>query len=262
MNMARLTKPQMDALRSLQGIWGQEAFVLIGASALDCILGMDWRGTHDLDLSVALSIGEYRNALESLPEWRRHPTLEHEWLAPGNVRVDIVPASVKHLEAGEIVWPGSGARMSTTGLRLAFDSSKPIRLAEDLLIRVAPPPAVIVMKMAAYLDRPSEREKDLKDFGHMLESYAGGDDSRRFSDDILDQGLEYEQVSAFLLGRDIGSMADAADRKAIATFLLKVRDETDPAATHARMLRSGPVAWRNDPATLAARLEAFRLGLG
>ncbi len=261
MNTDRFTEEQIEALHILGGLWGQESFVLIGATALDCFMEMNWRGTHDLDLMVALSIDEYRSGLANLAGWRRHPVLEHEWLAPGNVRVDIVPAGELQLKAGEIVWPGSGVRMSTTGLRLAFDLSIPVCLANDLQIRIASPPAVTVMKMAAYLDRPAEREKDLKDIGHLLEGYADGDDSRRFSDEVLDHGLDYEQVSAFLLGKDIGVMADAGDREAITTFLSRLRDEADPAATHSRMLRSGPVSWNSDPAVMAARLEAFCLGL-
>ncbi len=261
MNTDRFTEEQIEALRTLGGLWGQESFVLIGATALDCFMEMDWRGTHDLDLSVALSMDEYRSGLATLAGWRRHPVLEHEWLAPGNVRVDIVPAGELQLKAGEIVWPGSGARMSTTGLRLAFNSSISVRLAKDLQIRVASPPAVTVMKMAAYLDRPAEREKDLEDIGHLLDTYVGDDDSRRFSDEVLDHGLDYEQVSAFLLGKDIGVMSDAEDLEAVAVFFSRVRDEADPAATQARMLRSGPVSWNSDPVVMAARLEAFCLGL-
>jgi predicted nucleotidyltransferase len=261
MNKAQFTKEQTDALLTLEDLWGETAFVLIGASALGCFMKMHWRGTYDLDLLVALSMGEHRKGLENLTGWRRHPTLEHEWLAPGNVRVDIVPSGEKQLAAGAIVWPGSSLRMSTTGLRLAFDSSFPIRLADDHQIQVASPPAIAVMKMAAYLDRPAEREKDLEDIGYLLECYADDDEVRRFSDAVLDNDLEYEQVSAFLLGKDIGAMAGEGDLEAITSFISRVWDELDPVATQARMLRSGPVAWRKDPAILAARIEAFSLGL-
>ena len=56
--------------------------------------------------------------------------------------------------------------------------------------------------MAAYLDRPTERLRDLEDIAHLLESYVD-DSSPRFWDDALAWG-EDDQAPAYLLGLDIG----------------------------------------------------------
>ena len=66
---AVLTSPQIEALKTLQQIWPTEKIVLIGASALGCFLDMRWRKTHDLDLTVSLSVEEYSSDLKRLSGW-------------------------------------------------------------------------------------------------------------------------------------------------------------------------------------------------
>jgi predicted nucleotidyltransferase len=137
-----------------------------------------------------------------------------------------------------------------------------MRIADDLDVRVAPASVITVLKMVAYLDRPFEREKDLEDLGHLLEHYINQDDERRYSQDVLDSELDFEEVSAFLLGQDVGAVVGAVERRTVASFITRVRGNGDTAATQARMLRQGPRAWKEDPLVLLSRLRAFDLGFG
>jgi len=259
--MTLLTEEQVQALRALIGLWGQEAFVLIGASALGCFLELRWRKTQDLDVAVLIPLEDYPAGLETLPGWQPDSRLEHRWHAPGNVAVDFIPIGDGVTDDTEIVWPKSGFRMSIVGLRLAFDKARPLELASDACIGVAPPVAIAILKMVAYLDRPHEREKDLEDLTHLLEEYLPADDDRRFSSDVVDLQMEYEEVGAYHLGRDIAEIAGAQEFEAVSKFVSRTLDEDDSAATLARMARAGPLSWQDSPDVLLGRIKALERGL-
>ena len=53
------TPEQENALRTLKRVWATEKFVLIGASAISYLLGLEWHQTKDLDLILAVSINGY-----------------------------------------------------------------------------------------------------------------------------------------------------------------------------------------------------------
>ncbi len=152
--------------------------------------------------------------------------------------------------------------MSLLGQRLAFEQAREVQVASDLTIRVAPVPVVCVLKIVAYQDQPQARTRDLEDLAHIFDEYVPADDPRRYSDEVHEAGLDFDVVSAYLLGRDIGALLNSEERAAVASFIAKVRDESDPHGTQARMANGAPVSWRRDPEALLARLEVFELGLG
>src|SRR5438876_943512 len=115
--------------------------------------------------------------------------------------------------------------------------------------------------MVAYQDQPQARTRDLEDLAHIFDEYVPAEDQRRYTDDVHETGLEFDVVSAYLLGRDIGALVNSEERAVVASFIAKVRDENDPHATQARMANVAPAFWRRDPGALLGRLEAFELGL-
>ena len=117
--MTGFTPEQAAVLRRLGESWAEEKFVVIGATAIGCHFDFHWRKTRDLDLSIAAGIEECRKALERLPGWIRHERIDHEWTAPGNVRVDVIPVNRTALKSGRIDRPG-GSIMGAVGLRAAF----------------------------------------------------------------------------------------------------------------------------------------------
>jgi predicted nucleotidyltransferase len=251
-------REQLEALSALSRLWSSEQFVLIGASALGCFMDMRWRQTYDLDLCVSLSMETYSEGLDLLPGWNRHPKLEHRWVAPGSVTIDIVPAVAA--ATGELVWPESGFRMSVVGLRLAFDHFRVLPLAVDLEVKVALVQAIAVMKMVAYLDRPIEREKDLADLCFIFEGFLSETDERRFADEVFTQGLHYEETSAYYLGKEINLIVNPAERDAVSKFVTTVSDENGSSRALGRMAQLGPVGWQRDPDIVLNRLNAFDRG--
>jgi predicted nucleotidyltransferase len=258
--VSAFTTDQSQALRQLAGLWRDTRFCLIGASALACQIDLP-RQTGDLDISVSVSLDELAAALPRLEGWKRHPKKEHEWLSPTGVKVDVVPAGPSLLAAGEIIWPGTGARMNLTGMRLALATGNKFAVEPGCSIFVAPVVVIAVLKMISYLDRPAERERDLHDLAYVLESHASPDDDRRFAAEVLDAGVPYEHASAYLLGHDLRQLVNDTERRAVDDFIARVRDERHPSGTQARMARLGPVSWNQDPDELLARIEAFMAGL-
>jgi predicted nucleotidyltransferase len=126
--------------------------------------------------------------------------------------------------------------------------------------RVATVAVLVVLKMAAYLDRPAGRQRDLEDICWVMAGYLEDDCERRFGRRIVDRELEFEQTNAYLLGEDIGAIIQPVHREVVERFLMRVGD---PASVeHHQMARVGPASWDGDPAILAGLLSAFREGLG
>jgi predicted nucleotidyltransferase len=248
---------QLAVLRQLAALWTDVPFVLIGASALNC----HWRLTYDLDIVISVGLGDLARGvgLERQPGWRRSSSA-HRWIAPSAIQVDLLPADKALLRQGYVDWP-DGWRMSLLGLRHAFGQGRPVTLAEDLEVSIAPAHVVVLLKIAAYLDRPFERRRDLTDLAHLLDNYVADDDLRRWDESVLDAELDYEQTAAYLLGRDLGGIVDQAERAAVAAFMRRVLDGDDLAATQAEMTRLGPPSWRGRPDELLGRVTALLKGL-
>lgn len=252
---------QVEALNTLQQIWSKEQIVLIGASALGCFLDMRWRQTYDLDLSVSVSVEEYASDLKNLRGWIPDSHFEPRWIAPGGVRIDIIPAGSGLLAAGELVWPQSGIRMSLVGLRLAFENNETLQLAENLEFRIARMPVIAILKMIAYQDKPTERNRDLPDLAYILDEFLSDDNPRRFDDEVFQLSLAYEETSAFFLGKEIGYIVNEAERAKVNSFLALLRDESHPTLAQSKMLISAPASWQKDQNILLRRLDVFDQGL-
>ena len=257
--MLPFSADQVQALKEMCDLWGEEGVVMVGAGALRCHLG-DVRPTEDLDIAVAVTRDQLPARLARLEHWKRHNRNEHQWLAPGGVHVDIMPIGGDLLATGYIEWPG-GQRMNLAGFEHAFRRTRSFDLGEARTLRVAELSVIALLKVVAYLDRPAERERDLQDIATIVQKYVGDDDDRRWSAEILDRGVEYELVGALLLGSDWASFVTARDRAALDAFFALFRNDAD--LTMSRMTRLCPVAWgRDDDEAVLRRIEQLEAGLG
>jgi predicted nucleotidyltransferase len=218
---------------------------------------MRWRATVDIDLTLAVSLDEYLGQTLA-PGWRRDHRMEHRWYSPGGGIVDIIPAGPELLRQGEVRWPTTGHRMSLTGVRLAFERRLPVPVAPDLTVMVAPIPVLTILKIAAYHDRPAERERDLADLAYILAEY---DPEARFSDEVLELGLSYEEVGPFLLAKKISEMVNEIERAEVERFVQEASDEDDLSGVHVKLLALGPHSWKRDPDELSRCIRALGLGL-
>jgi predicted nucleotidyltransferase len=250
-----LVASQVAALRDIEQVWPGAKVVIIGATALGFYFDMRWRKTADVDLAVALDLNGL-SELTKRPGWTRHPSKEHEFTSPGGAKVDLLPAGPALLAAGRLRWQ-NGDSMSLAGMELAFQHAEP-HAAGGHNVLVAPPAVVAILKMVSFADRPTERERDLEDIGHLLDAYVDDDSERRW-DEAADCG-EFDLAPAYLLGIDIARLlATEAHRAIVNSFLRRVEDPESP--THALMLRLGPGRWSSDASALARRLSAFKAGM-
>ena len=254
--MTSLLPEQTETLRQLSELWRDTPFVLIGANALALQIDLEWRQTNDLDFVVSVALEDYPAGLETLPGWQRGREGEHAWRSPTGVKVDVVPAGPSLLEAGSLTWPESGYRMNLVGLRLAFDHHLRIAIDPSHSVEVATTPALVVLKMVAFLDRPAERADDLGDIAQVLDRYLGPTHDRRW-----DLPVDFDNASAFALGVDIGSLINEQERQLVVEFLARARDESDRHRTHALLIRNGPWNWREYPEVLFDRLAALEKGI-
>ena len=255
-----LTNHQCDALRTLRETWAADEILIVGAAALRYQLGYEWRETHDLDLAIVTSIESHVVVLANLPGWERDSRQEQRWMAPHEVRIDIVPASAELVAAGELVWPGTGFRMSLVGFQFAFEQGDFAEVAAGVSVLVASLPAIIVLKMAAYLDRPAEREKDLEDLAVILERGVRADDEGRYSEQVFDAGLSYEEAGPFVLGQRIAAVAGEDERKLVSDFIRSAQDPDVAPFILERLAALGPATWSRDVAEANLRLQAFKSG--
>lgn len=248
--MVPLTPFQAAALAAIRAAWPDTEAILIGALALGHHIPMDHRTTDDLDLAIAVPIEDFPGPLSSLEGWRRDARMEHRFFSSDGQMVDVLPAGESLIEKGYIDWP-SGERMSLIGFDLAFAHNTK-EAAGETTVLVPSAPVLALLKMRAWLDRPERRKKDLGDLAHLLVGHVGDDDDRRFTDDVFDLALDFEDVSPFLLGRDLALVLTAAHRAHVDQFLAKVTPE--------KLTPQGPLSWISaDDAERA--LASFRRGL-
>ena len=149
--------------------------------------------------------------------------------------------------------------MSLIGLRLAFADASPVELLPGTSVRVASLRSLVVLKIGAYLDRPWERDSDLADIAHILCEFVAPDAEERWGDEIVNAGMDFEDVSPFVIGKQLGRLVDAAEQRLVEKFVVALDDPADRLSTLPRMARRAPDGWR-DPDRLRLRLAAFRRG--
>lgn len=251
-----LTETQVAAVRDLSQAWPNRKVVIIGATALGFYFDMQWRKTADVDLALAIDLDEFPGPLVAQYRWRQHPHKDHEFESPLGAKVDLVPAGTSLVTAGEIRWP-RGRRMSLAAMDLAFANAELHQVAADWSILVAPPPVIAILKMVSYGDRPAERERDLEDITHLLDTYVDEECERRWEDAAQ---CEFDVAPAYLLGLDLGRTVTLPEhRTVIDNFLEQIGDEDAP--SHALMSRRGPKHWKSESHALSRRLQAFRAGM-
>lgn len=106
--------------------------------------------------------------------------------------------------------------------------------------------------MTAYLDRPFEREKDLRDLAHILDNYPPNDDDRLFDDEFDDTGLTEEQRRGAILARELAPLIGDDDRAVVNAFIAKMHRDSP---YWSRFVSASP--WRSDEDRLALHFDAF-----
>jgi predicted nucleotidyltransferase len=217
-----LTQSQLDDLACLQALAEEfkAKFAIIGAAALECFIDLD-SFTTDVDLVLALDLEDFARFTERLRirGWIRDSQKEHRWYGPKGSLVDLLPAGPRLRAARRLIWPVSRFEMSLVGFRHVFEQSPLFSFAEDARYRVAPPAVVGLLKIVAFMQDRYGRRKDLLHLQTLFGAYEKSSD-RMFGDDVLAAELQdIEYASAYLLGKDIGTLADSEELEILHQFL-------------------------------------------
>ncbi|SPF32589.1 hypothetical protein SBA4_120018 [Candidatus Sulfopaludibacter sp. SbA4] len=231
--MTWLPGEQLAALTTLQAVCGRQGatVVIIGAAAYHAWFDDPGRHTEDVDVAVAINLGEFERLAQALAGlgWRQELRREHRWITPEGARVDLLPAGDQLRSAGRIEWPRSGMVMGLVGFEHVFSRAVTREAAPGIVVRVIPVPVLALLKIAAFLESPYTRGKDAQDIHSIFDRYEDHGD-RRFSSEVYDAGVDYERAGAWLLGRDLAALCSPSEADLVARFVSKVADESTPEA--------------------------------
>jgi len=224
-------RPQdVEALRVVSAVLSDEGwpFVIVGARA-PWILVADhtWRATRDIDAIVRTPTWDaFERLAEHLKALGFARPEAHHFVSPEGAEVDLLPYGEGVVANDTIVWP-DGTVMSALGMEEAFAASVEREVAPGLSVRVVTAPALVVMKIVAYQERPHERGKDVADVVEVFERYEE-DDGRRFEligATVDDAPIAFEEAGAYLVGVDAAPLARPKSREVIRAFLIGFTDE-------------------------------------
>jgi predicted nucleotidyltransferase len=199
--------------------------VVIGATAYRLLMDDADRHTLDIDLALALDLGDFSALETALVDrgWTRSDRLEHRWTTPQGNRFDLLPAGPELRRRRQITWPKSGFVMRLDGFEHVFNRAVLQDVGDGLTLKVVPPAVLALLKMAAYVENPTLRAKDLDDIKRLLRWYETSS-PRLFSDAVLKAELpDFEFANAFLLGVDLQAIADDSERAIVDRFLERAR---------------------------------------
>jgi len=241
--MIELSPAQINDLTELAAVCNEfrAEIVIIGAVAYSAFIEDVDRHTGDVDVAVALDLDDFVHMQRSLKarDWTQRPQREHRWYGPRGGIVDIMPAGPKIRAQGHVVWPESQMQMSVVGFEHVFNKAEEREIAPGLRMKVIPVPVLTLLKIVSYLDRPTERERDIRDVGELFKRYEVDNDDRRFSEEIIESEISFDSAGAFLLGFDLGRICSDAEQRVVRAFVDELRDETSRGYAFLRRARVG-----------------------
>lgn len=208
-------------------------FLLVGATVrqliLTCNYGIeDRRKTQDLDFGVMLPDWDcyvhLARALKASGGFEQNTHRPHEFRYGTSNWMDIIPFGLIGQD-NEIAWPPERASiMNIIGYEDVFCAAVEIDFGQDIRIKSASLPGIVLLKLFAWNDRP-ERTKDLVDIWLLMENYflAGevADKLHTEHPDLLNLPAEkFENlVGARILWRDLANLCRPSTHNAIKELL-------------------------------------------
>jgi len=130
--------------------------------------------------------------------------------------IDLVPFGELQVDKHTLLWPPEmDVAMTVAGFEEALRAAVEVKLADDLVAKVASLPGLTILKLFAWADRRSRDSKDAVDFYTLLRSYGAAGNFDRMTDQhqALDRffslDCDEEMTGAWLLGVDASRMANA-----------------------------------------------------
>lgn len=226
--MIELSKAEIDDLRDFKELCRQmnADIVIVGAIAYQLHFSDDELKTADIDFAIALDMVDFAKLQAALSRigWDQDPKREERWRSKHGVLLDLIPAGKALRESKQFTWPHSEFTMSLEGFDHAFSEAQPVKVADNLVLRVVPPVVLMLLKIIAFMDDPQRRGKDLPHIRALLSRYQA-DSDRVFTEAITNAGLDYRLAGAFLLGIDLRRLCTEEETELVRRFIALVGDE-------------------------------------
>ena len=212
---------------------------IVGAQARDLLLQYVYdlpvhRATNDIDFGIIVeSWDEFTKLRDNLivdKKFQPHRTMNQRLIHESDLLIDLVPFGNLEQVRGQISWPPDfSIVMSTAGFAEAYDNSVEIRIADDLIVKVASLAGLALMKIVAWDERRFER--DVEDLALVMRHYLdAGNQNRIYTEegdcfDLLNEEFDYDKASARILGRDIGRLVTDISRSILERVLSQELDQ-------------------------------------
>lgn len=209
--LVNFDKDVLEGLDHLGKVCGDN-FIIVGAAARDILLQQHnirpARATRDADLAVRIgswdAFKKLRQHLISVgfKEYQAHYRFHYKAAI-----FDIMPFGDILTEKSEILWPEDGKIMNMLGFDDAFRTAHQFRTRMNLTLRIASLSSLVLLKVIAWNDRPSERPQDPQDINTIIKNYLDAGHFDRFYDEHSDlvemDPYTVERAGAALIGRDL-----------------------------------------------------------
>jgi predicted nucleotidyltransferase len=230
----------LEAIRKIDEVARRHEtnYFLAGATAREVILRHVFgrpagRRTLDIDFGIAVRDWKHfetlKSALVEQAGFTVHAHAHQRLIYPTTpaVIVDLIPFGGVEREDRTIAWPPEeDFVMRVAGFSDGMESSVPVRLNDDLVVRVVSLPALLVLKLFAWLDRKHEK-RDAPDIHTLLKDYGdAGNEDRLYGEalNILEaEGHDVEIAGARLLGGDAAAVISADTRARVTDILASDR---------------------------------------
>lgn len=242
---------------------------LIGAGAIQLGARQGWkvrlgRRTRDWDFAVRVDSWEQYDELSARlvadsSGFERSPE-PHRYRHRAGGTLDVVPYGGLERTEVTIRW-NDGSVMDVTGMSVLDEHHEILKL-DPVGLRVASLPAIVGLKLLAYVSRRQGVQRDIVDVHSILREAESSVSDERIATEALErltsEEVSFSEVGGYLLGRDVGRIFPEADLETMRALLQEA--ETPEAAVLTDVLRgSSGTGFRQE--TVAARLLALRFGI-
>ncbi|MEX2347731.1 MAG: hypothetical protein WD511_00810 [Balneolaceae bacterium] len=190
-------------------------FYLLGAIARDAWYAkeqIESPSTRDVDFAVYVSAEEkYEEVLEELITnhgFSEIKDVPFRLQTPFTFTIDIIPFG--EISIDEAVLPDDSwdRPIFVNGFEEIFRKATIQVKDDDLEFKVATLPAILLLKLIAYDDRPEKRTQDPQDIAQIIENYFEVEKEMIWEEhhDLFDEESELDEIGARVIGREVSEI--------------------------------------------------------
>jgi predicted nucleotidyltransferase len=217
MNLLQIKEEGLnDIINILEPVFqrvGINFYYLIGAAAKDIWYskeGIISRKTNDIDFAILVAdIGQFQQVktiLETEYNFNRVASNEFTLISNSGLTVDLLPfGNQVEINDGVLVNGIGLHNIKVNGFQEIAQSAVQEIQQEQGIFRIATLPAIILLKLIAYDDRPEQRTKDAQDIAHIINVYFDIE-TNLFFDEHYDLLVRIDEGNHIIAARVIGRL--------------------------------------------------------